>query len=223
MSLEGVLGSGSGVGTGGSYSVERSGKGTGEWEGWGWGGDRQRDRQVNTHAFVKLPLADYPCKPSQHSKMPRTPNMSKLCFSGFQSGGPNLSKICRRRKKKKHSGQMFNFRQLFDKLGPPDWSPEKQSSDKFEVRGIFECCKGPEGLQNYPLVSPPSIGIPLGLIWPCELLVVKAQTKAHCDGALEWLGVCWPNLGLNRIFSEVVRGRARIATFLGESLKGQHD
>ena len=32
---------------------------------------------------------------------------------------------------------------------PPEWNPEKQSPgqilDKFGVRGIFECCKGPEG------------------------------------------------------------------------------
>ena len=85
--------------------------------------------------------------------MPRTPNLSKICpedcfFSGFQ-----LSKICR---KFENNDLRTNF-QIFDRfltnLGPPDWNPEKQSSgqifDKFGIRGIFECCKGPEGSQSF--------------------------------------------------------------------------
>ena len=85
--------------------------------------------------------------------MPRTPNLSKICpddcFSGLQEGGPEFVKnlkIC----------PEIVLSQIFDNfltnLGPPDWSPEKQSSgqifDKFGVRGIFECCKGPEGSQS---------------------------------------------------------------------------
>ena len=54
-----------------------------------------------------------PSRPLQHSKMPRTPNLPKICpddcFSGFQSGGPNLSRNCR----------FSNFRQIFDKFGSP--------------------------------------------------------------------------------------------------------
>ena len=41
-----------------------------------------------------------PKGPPRHSKMPRTPNLSKICpfncFSGSNQENPNLSKICRK-------------------------------------------------------------------------------------------------------------------------------
>ena len=95
-----------------------------------------------------------PSGPSQHSKMPRNPNLSKSCpndcFSGLQSGDPNSSKI----------GQIIgsfvlklSFFVLFDKFGSLIGAPKKTiagtpSLDKFGVLGNFECCKGPEGSQH---------------------------------------------------------------------------
>ena len=48
----------------------------------------------------KNPESCEPFFPLQHSKTPRTPNLSKIspddCFLGFQSGGPKFVKICRK-------------------------------------------------------------------------------------------------------------------------------
>ena len=60
--------------------------------------------------------------------------------------------------KKNLSQQMFFgqhcqfFAKFLTNLGPPDWNAGKQVSgqilNKFGVRGIFECCKGPEDSQR---------------------------------------------------------------------------
>ena len=55
---------------------------------------------VSKHYKVALDILNCETShPLQHSKMPRTPNLSKMCpddcFSGLQSRDPNFSKICR--------------------------------------------------------------------------------------------------------------------------------
>ena len=83
--------------------------------------------------------SDKACKPSgplQHLKMPRTPNLSKICpddcFSGFQSGGPkfvkNLSKIW----KTTISRQIFKFSTNFWQIWVPlIGTPKNNRRDKF--------------------------------------------------------------------------------------------
>ena len=48
---------------------------------------------------LRVVLSCEPSRPLQHSKIPRTPRLFKICpddcCSGFQSGGPNWSKISR--------------------------------------------------------------------------------------------------------------------------------
>ena len=65
--------------------------------------------------------------------------------------------------------------QLLDKL-LTDWNPKKESSgqilDKSGVRGIFECCKGREGLQYF--------GVPR---YPCRYRE-KQHEKRHCHTPL---------------------------------------
>ena len=89
--------------------------------------------------------------PLQHSKTPRTPNLSKICpddcFSGFQSGDPKLSKIC------PEIVVFWFFNKFLTNLGPSDWNPTKKKTsgqilDKFGVRGVFECCKGTKGFAS---------------------------------------------------------------------------
>ena len=51
-------GKGGGGGEGGGWGGHRQGMGWGQAKE--WGGDRQRNRQVNAHAFVKLPFSNLP-------------------------------------------------------------------------------------------------------------------------------------------------------------------
>ena len=97
------------------------------------------------------------------------------CSSAFQSGGPKFVKVCR---KFEICPEIAIF-QIFDKfflthLGPPDWNPEKQSSgqifDKFGVRGIFECCKGPK-VGNIPVTTTTKI----------FSKVLQYKWEAYCD------------------------------------------
>ena len=79
-------------------------------------------------------------------------NLSRRLFFGALMRG---TQICQKFVEKLRDLSDNCRSQFVDKfltnLGPPHWSPGKQSSgqilDKFWVWGIFECCKGPEGLQ----------------------------------------------------------------------------
>ena len=93
-----------------------------------------------------------PFFPLQHSKAPRTLNLSKICpsdcFWESQSGGlefvKNLSNFVR-------NYRFSNFGKFLTNSSPPDWDSQKQSLgqilDKFGFRGVFECCKGKKGSQ----------------------------------------------------------------------------
>ena len=101
--------------------------------------------------FLAAPGSTHePSGPLQHSKRPRTPDLSKICpedcfFPGSNQGGPNLSKICRmcEKKRRQFPDKFSNFRQIFDQFGSPWSEPEKKQSsgqifDKnFGVRGFF--------------------------------------------------------------------------------------
>ena len=101
-----------------------------------------RSRAVSTQV-----LRCEPFFPLQHSKTPRTPNLSKICpsdrFWGFQTGGlkfvKNLSKFVRKL-------PFFKFRQIIDRFQSPGLETPKNNQslgqilDKFGVRGVFDCC-----------------------------------------------------------------------------------
>ena len=79
-------------------------------------------------------------------------NLSRRLFFGVPIRG---AQICKKFVENLKNGNFRTNFQIFDtfltNLGPPDWSPEKQSSgqilDKFGFRGVFECCKGKKGSQ----------------------------------------------------------------------------
>ena len=80
----------------------------------------------------------YCCKPFfslPHSKTPRTPNLSKIypddCFSGFQSGDPNLQQMSKNWKTT-ISGKNFNFSTNFRRIWVPlIETPKNNRQDKF--------------------------------------------------------------------------------------------
>ena len=95
-----------------------------------------------------------PFFPLQHSKTPRTPNLSKICpddcFSGFQSGGPKFVKNLSKNWKTTISGQIFNFSTNFWQIWVPlIGTPKNNRRDKFWTNlgfgPFFECCKGKKG------------------------------------------------------------------------------
>ena len=122
---------------------------------------------INSHSIFSCIILANPPAPYSIQKCPEPQICQKsvptIAFLGSNQGGPKLSKIV---ENLKICPEIFVF-QMFDEfltnLGPPDWNLEKQSSgqifDKFGVRGIFECCKGPAGSQclsanSLPLPSP---------------------------------------------------------------------
>ena len=75
-----------------------------------------------------------------------------IVFRGSSHRDPNLSKICPKIEKLVRKLSMFdvwtNFWQIWAPLtGTSENNCWDKFLDKFGVWGIFECCKGPEGLQ----------------------------------------------------------------------------
>ena len=70
--------------------------------------------------------------PLQHSKTPRTPNLSKICpsdcFWGFQSGGQNFEKNCQNLSE---NYGFTNFDNFFQSFGPLTGTPKNNRWDKF--------------------------------------------------------------------------------------------
>ena len=118
-------------------------------------------QKVTDPIFVNPPLEGlllrtlFPLTAFKNAPSPKfVQNLSWRLFFGVPIRG---TQICQ---KFVENLKSVNFRtnfHIFDKfltnLGPPDWNPEKQSSgqilDKFGVRGVFECCKGKKGSQDF--------------------------------------------------------------------------
>ena len=109
--------------------------------------------------------------PLQLSKTPRTPNLSKRLFLGVPVGGP---KICEKYVKiEKKNG---NFQTNFDELtGTPQKQSLGQILDKFEVRGVFESCKGKKVSQ---VSSPKSISV-IAINYPWGRLDYISHSKTN--------------------------------------------
>ena len=67
-----------------------------------------------------------PWFPLQHSKMPRTLNLSRICprdcFWGFQSGGLEFVKNCQNLSE---NYRFSNVDKFLTNSSPPDWNPQK--------------------------------------------------------------------------------------------------
>ena len=101
----------------------------------GWEAQEQK-LQCRTMCPSNWTYSCEPFSPLQHSKTPRTPNLSKVCpddcFSGFQSGGPKFVKNLSNNWKLAISGQIFKFSANFWQIWVPlIRTPKNNQRDKF--------------------------------------------------------------------------------------------